>query len=78
MSLLVISCSALVVSENLGNALPVAGSLPLTETGLPPRVTVVPDFLADFFFASLLNSLFCDLFNRFLLGFFLRFSFLMP
>ena len=52
MSLLVISCSALVVSENLGNALPVAGSLPLTETGLPPRVTVVPDFLADFFCQS--------------------------
>ena len=52
MSLLVISCSALVVSENLGNALPVAGNLPLTETGLPPRVTVVPDFLADFFCQS--------------------------
>mgnify|MGYP006893399133 CR=1 FL=1 len=49
------SCSALVVSENFGNDLPVAGNLPLTETGLPPNVTVAPDFLTafltDFFFA---------------------------
>jgi hypothetical protein len=47
------SCNALVVKENFGSDLPVAGSLPLTETGLPPKVTVAPDFfavfLADFF-----------------------------
>ena len=67
MSLLVMSCRALVVSKNLGNALPVAGNLPLTETGLPPNVTVAPDFFAiffavffftDFFFATFFFAVF--------------------
>jgi hypothetical protein len=51
MSLLLMSLSALVVKENFGKDLPVLGSLPLTETGLPPKVTVEPVFLTDFFFA---------------------------
>ena len=55
MSLLLMSCSALVVSENFGNGLPVAGNLPLTETGLPPNVTVAPDFLVDFFLTAFLT-----------------------
>ena len=75
MSLLVISCSALVVSENLGNALPVAGSLPLTETGLPPRVTVVPDFLADFFLPVFLTVFFATFLTVFFLAFFCDFLF---
>jgi hypothetical protein len=49
MSLLLMSLSALVVKENFGKDLPVLGSLPLTETGLPPKVTVEPVFLTVFF-----------------------------
>ena len=51
-SLFEISCNALVVSENFGAGLPLVGNLPLTETGFPPRVTVVPDFFAFLTFAT--------------------------
>lgn len=74
MSLLVMSCSALVVSENFGNALPVAGNLPLTETGLPPNVTVAPDFLtaflAAFFLPDFLTAFLKDFFFVFFAFFF--------
>ncbi|MFM7820618.1 MAG: hypothetical protein ACKPAF_07260, partial [Actinomycetota bacterium] len=36
-------------NKDLGRDLPTAGNLPLTVTGLPPKVTVAPDFLAGFF-----------------------------
>ena len=66
------SCRALVVSENLGNDLPVAGNLPLTETGLPPKVTVAPDFFFATFFAVFLAVFF---FVTFLAVFFSVFFF---
>ena len=64
MSLLLMSLSALVVNENFGKDLPVLGNLPLTETGLPPKVTVEPVFLADFFAVFLTTfffAFFCTL-----------------
>ena len=70
MSLLLMSCSALVVSENFGNALPVAGNLPLTETGLPPNVTVAPDFLPAFLAAFFLTAFLKDFFFVFFAFFF--------
>lgn len=78
MSLLPMSCNALVVNENFGNVLPVAGNLPLTETGLPPNVTVEPDFFADFFlelFATFFPDFFADFFFDFFAAFFLVFFF---
>ena len=79
MSLLLMSCSALVVSENFGNGLPVAGNLPLTETGLPPNVTVAPDFLtaflADLFLADLLMTFLTVFLTAFFLFFFAIFFF---
>ena len=64
MSLLLMSLSALVVNENFGKDLPVLGNLPLTETGLPPKVTVEPVFLADFF-AVFLTTFFFAFFALF-------------
>ena len=71
------SCRALVVKENFGSDLPLAGNLPLTETELPPKVTVVPDFFAvyledflglfftDFFFVTFFAVFFAIFFAVF-------------
>jgi hypothetical protein len=74
MSELPISLKFPVVSANFGRRDPTFGSLPLTETLLPPSVTVVFDaFLTDFFFATFLVVFFADFFTAFLAVFFVAF-----
>jgi hypothetical protein len=67
MSALPISLKVPVVSANFGRRDPTFGSLPLTETLLPPSVT--EDFAATFFFADFLTAFF----TVFLAAFFVAF-----
>ena len=68
MSALPISLKVPVVSANFGRRDPTFGSLPLTETLLPPSVTVV--FAATFFFATFFATFFVAFFAAFLAFFF--------
>jgi hypothetical protein len=68
MSALPISLKVPVVSANFGRRDPTFGSLPLTETLLPPSVT--EDFAATFFFAVFFEAFFEAFFADFLTAFF--------